>query len=340
MPVIVDVRGRLLQLNGGTFVELDRLPISEKTVRSFQVNPTERLVHYNGMSLIDGRVNVLVNSVLYDTNSTNKENVPSGIWEYTRETGLYHKQSVGLSKSGDTITDYGQQKLSAVGALYEIDLYETNITQGSVNGKYLVGAKYFTNATATLNGIFYPDSNDTLQKAGYLVTSKFFSSGITEVWNHIIPRFRKLLSANDKIVVKYRTSENDPSEATITWSNDGNVFSTTQSGLSVGDEVELLQGIGSGVCAHITRIETQGSTYFITIDQTVLGISAGTTAKARFQTWKLAGTYSAQTDDHRKFLLDKAGDGSWVQFKIWVIFHGKDEIYDAFIISKSHQLVQ
>src|SRR3990167_10457906 len=90
---------------------------------------------------------------------------------------LYHKSSPGLTKSGGTINDYGAVKLDpdSVGAIAEIDMKNANITIGSLNGTYVVGCRYYTDATTLTTGLFYDDSADSLQKAGYFVTPKIFS---------------------------------------------------------------------------------------------------------------------------------------------------------------------
>lgn len=332
VPVIFDTRGRLSQLNGGTFVEMARLPVQGEMLKLPISTATNRAVHYNGMALIDGRINILINTQLWDTNSTNKENMPSGVWEYTRETGLYHKASVGHTKSGGTIVDYGQQKLSLVGALAEAEVLSTDITQGSVNGRYLLGCRYFTTASATLDGIFYDDTNDTLQKAGSFVTSKIFSPNIQDTWQKLTARFRRFLSSNDKIVVKYRTEEDEPTEGAITWAST-TTFTSAVTGYAVGDEVEIIRGVGSGRCAHITDIT--GTTY--TLDETITGATTQT-ATARFQKWKKIASYNAQTDEWWPFPLSVSS--VWIQFKVWILWTGKNEIHDLTLSNKASQKIE
>ena len=335
VPVAFDTKGRLLQFNGGTFKEIDRLPFEHEPLKILQL-ASLNMVHYNGMTIIDGKLNILLNTSLLDTNSTNKENIPSGIWEYTKETGLYHKASVGQTKSGGTIADYGQQKLSLVGAISEIEISSSDITQGSINGRYLVGCDYYTNATSTLSGIFYDDTNDTLQKYGYFVTKKIFSDNIQDTWQKIYLRIKKLLAATDQITVKYRTEDEAPLEGTITWVNTSS-FTTAMaiSGYAVGDEVEILQGTGSGKSAHIVTIQAaDASSYIVTLDDIFTGVTTGT-AKARFQTWKKAGSFTDQNSDIASVLLGVSS--SWIQLKVCMQFTGKDEINDLILENVKHK---
>lgn len=340
VPWIIDAEGKLMAFNGGTFVEKARFPIDHSLGKylPYTYKGTQRPVHYNGMCLNDGRINILFNSAPYDTgfpNSASLERCPSGIWEYEENIGLYHKNSLGNSTSAGTINDFGQQKLKYVGALEFIKLPRLALTAGSINGSYVVGAEYYTTATTSLKGLWYDDFANTLQKAGTFVTSKIFSPNVSESWTDLAIRFEKFKNASNKIVVKYRTEESDPVDATITWTNDGNIFSTTQTGISVEDEVEFIQGVGSGYCAHITSIEDAGGgSYNITVDQTVSGTSAGTTAKARFQKWIKIKTI---TDDELPF--DKTGlkiQTPWIQFKFWVVNQGKDEIHDLILSNTKH----
>lgn len=333
---IFDTKGRLSQLNGATFTEIARLPIDELPLKVPVSTATGRAVHYNGMSLVEGNIEILINTQLWDTNSTIYEKCPSGVWCYDRETKhFYHKRSPGHTKSGGSIVDYGQSKLSLVGALAEVELVVTSSpTQGSVNGKILAGADYYTTATVTKSGIFYDDSADTLQKAGYFVTQKIFSPNISDTWQKIYLRFRKFLNATDKFVIKYRTEEDEPSEATITYAST-TTFTSSVTGFAVGDEVEIIQGVGAGRTAHITDIT--GTTF--TIDETITGATTQT-AKARFQSWKKISSYNAQTDDFLKFPITEGNTSTWIQFKVWILWTGKNEIYDLIISSGVNEAIE
>lgn len=342
---IFDTKGRLSQLNGGTFTEIARLPIDELPLKVPSV-ATQSPVHYNGMNYVDGNIEILINTQLWDTNGTTYEKCPSGIWCYDRETKhFYHKRSLGHTKSGDTIVEYGQPKLALVGALSEVELVVTSSpAQGTVNGKILVGADYYTNATTTKSGIFYDDSNDTLQKAGYFVTQKIYSNNITDVWNKIVVRFgRKFLNSTDKVVIKARTEDDTPTEATITYTST-TTFTVLASNFAtnpaVGDEVEILQGVGAGRTAHITAVSGT-TTLTITVDETITGATTQT-SKARFQTWKKVGTYNAQTDDFYKvpFDMSQLGSSPWIQVKVWILWTGKNEIADLIISNKGQELIE
>ena len=217
------------------------------------------------------------------------------------------------------------------------------VNDSDTNGTLLAGATIFTSATATTVGIFYDDSNDTLQKAGSFVIAKQFSENITETWQKFYLRFRKFLNSTDKIVVKARTEEDEPTEATITYVNTtsftvlASAFTTNP---AVGDEVEILRGVGAGRTAHITAV-TGTTTLTCTVDETITGATTQT-ATGRFQTWKKLGSYNAQTDDFLKLPIDLSLVGStpWIQFKVWCLWTGKNEIYDTIISSKVNEAIE
>ena len=343
VPYAFDTRGRLLRFNGGTFVEVARLPY-EREIPKLPLDATSSPVHYNGMSIIEGRINILINTELWNTNATIREMMPSGVWEYDPDIGLYHKASVGHTKSGGTIVDYGQQKLSLVGAIAEAEVIVVtgSIAKGAVNGRYLVGCDYYTTATVTKSGIFYDDANDTLQKAGTLITAKLFGPNIKEQWQNFYARFRQFLNSTDKIVVKYRVDDNVSSEATITYVNTTSftvTLASTDATLVVGDEVEFIQGVGSGRTAHITAITgAHASSQTITVDETITGATTQT-AKARFQSWKKIASYSGQADDFFPFPLSNVAS-PWIQFKVWILWTGKNEIYDFIVANQVNQKIE
>lgn len=346
IPYCIDANGDLIFWNGGTFKTLTGIN-RKKGIQLF--NPfyatNQRFIHPNGMSLIGGKIHCLLDLTNYDTashNGTQEESNPSGIWVYDEDTNsLTHKYSFGLTKEGGTISDYGQFRIFGAGGLSEIITAQAPIT---TNGTFLAGCSYYTSATVTTSGIFFEDSEDLLQKAGYFVTTKIFSSNITEIWQKIYLRFRRFLASTDKIVVKARNIENVPTEATITYTSTTTFTTPTASFTTapvVGDEVEILQGVGAGRTAHITVITTSAPNYAITVDETITGATTQT-AKARFQTWKKLGSYNAQTDDFIKLPIptEMLGASSWIQFKVWVLFTGKNELYDVIISLKPNEKIE
>lgn len=339
-PWIVNTNGVLMSFNGGTFVEKGRLPIDLHYLTGathFAVN--DRFIHPNGMTILDGRINLLINNQVNDNAGSIYERCPSGIWEFDEKVGLYHKSSISYTPiSSTTITDYGQNRISAAGALAALKISSTS---ASANGRVLVGATVFTNASSTQSGVWTDDYIDTTQKGGYLVTGWLDSSKAVETWQSISTVWKQFLNSTDYMVLKYRLEEVSPTEVTGTWAST-TTFTTTTNILSYFPndgttqyEVEILQGVGSGLCAHISSVSVSGSTYTVTLDTAFTGATG--TFKARFQTWTKVLTSITPSDTQEYKTISLAKTSPRIQFKLFMVFTGKDELIKLIINSIPQQ---
>jgi len=344
VPWVVDSNGSLLVWNGGTFIrQTSFFRKNNKLLQNALGSNNSRFIHPNGMSIINKRIHILIDGRNYDSNSTLEETIASGIWEYDDTRGLVHKYAIGQTKSGGTIQDFGQPRIAGAGALSEFNLPNTS---GVRNGTFLCGASYYSDATTVTSGIFYDDTNDTLKKGGYFITTKLYAAdenglpSVQNIWQNNYVLYKKLLNSADEIVVKYRVSEADPIEATITWISSATFTTTTDvtqywtSG--TGGEVEIQNGIGGGGCSHIIGIVNNSGTYTVTVDETY-ALASGT-AKARFQSWKKIGSIVLNNSKADGVTFDQEGMGdltNWIQFKVCMIFTGKDEIEKMLIINSN-----
>lgn len=347
IPYIMDTNGVLSSWNGGTFTKLAFFNRrNNKLLQAQFIANGDRFVHTNGMALIRGKVHILVDGRNYDNTASLEETIPSGIWEYDENRGLTCKYTFGTSKSAGTISDYGQLRIAGAGGLNEINWPSTSATR---NGSFLAGISYFTDATTVTSGIFYDDLNDTLQKAGSFITTKQYAMdqvgqpSVQNTWQNLYVLYKKLLDAADKIIVKYRVTEVEPITATITWTST-TTFTVLNSAINIatywtagtGGEVEILNGIGAGKCSHITNATFNAGTWTVTVDETYT--SASGTAKARFQLWKKLGVITYNSSTPAGVTYDQEGMGdvtNWVQFKVCMIFTGKDEIEKLLIINQN-----
>jgi hypothetical protein len=197
----------------------------------------------------------------------------------------------------------------------------------------MLGAEYFTDATTTQSAIFIDDTNDTVQKYGYFITPKIFSQNLLDMWQKVFLRFNSFASP-DEITLKYRMTESDPTEATITWTTTSSFNTTTNlSAYSVGDEVECIQGTGSGLASHITAIQATDSGYMVNVDKTYTGATG--TAKVRVQKWKKVPTSYSGNYDYVELAI---GDSSsWIQLKVSMLATGKKELYELILLNAPHQ---
>lgn len=340
---VVDADGRLLAFNGGTFVEIDRLPIRENYLTFAIGEYNERFIHPNGMTVADDRILLLIENQYYigALNGTIEENCPSGIWEWSKETGLYHKY--GLSNTplsgagGGTLVDYGQNRivLSGAGALAFI---KQEATPANDNGSLFAGARIYTTASASIYGIFIDDLNNAVQKFGYIITPWIYSDELEDMWQKLFIRHKKLLNSTDKIIVKYRVDDESPAEATVTWM-DTNTFTSTDADFAnyvAGDEVEVLQGDGAGKCAHISSISEAGGTYTVNLDDTFSGVTTNT-AIVRMQKWIKIRETSNQS--FRYTLFGIGTPDTRIQLKIAMQFtdanSNQNEIDDLILINNT-----
>lgn len=333
VPYIIDIRGRLKRYSGTAFVTVgcfntDPNISFEGSDEQPQVN--QRMIHPNGMTVTDsGRILVLFKNTLM--NGSYADDIPSGIYEYDENIGLYHKYAV-TNSTNTTVNNYGDSRLVEVGALF---YRRPNVSPGD-DGTFLYGAQYYTDATSTDYSVFFDDNLETKQKYGYFVTSEMISSNVEDTWQKVYIKYKKLLNSADKVVVKYRTEVIDKTEAECLWATTNRLLTNTDvSAYSEGDEVQIIQGRGSGKSAHIISITPHGGGYEITLDETFTNATG--TCIAFFDKWIKAGeaTYS-DGKRYKGFTLTKDNISPMVQFKVCMQFTGKDELYGLHIVNKNN----
>ena len=339
---VMDNDGRLLAFNGGTFVEIDKLPLKkgEYLKDALFSNPGStynvRWIHPNGMSLKENGILININNEYRGASATWEENVASGIWEWTKETGLYHKYSFSMGNDGSTtVRDYGQNHVSIPGAVSYI---KSNSTSATDNGSLLASAQIYYDSSNTDNLIVVDDLADEVQKYGYFVTPKIFSTNIDDIWQKLFLRIKKL-SSGDEIVVKYRTEDEVPLDIAIsTWSGSNSVRTTTTiTGYGTGDEIEFTQGEGSGKCFKISSTsDLGGGVTEITLDGSFTGIDSS--GKARLQHWKQIGEeFTATSKDIIEKPLLNAKNSTWIQIKCCINNTGNSYIYDMQVKNINNQ---
>ena len=334
-PYVVDGTGRLLNFNGGGFEEVARFPIANEKTNRFQdgAGTIPMNINRNGMAVIDNKINILVSAGINGNNHELLENMVSGIWEYTSETGLYHKYSITKGNE-TTIYDYGSPSIVQAGALFDAN-DSTNATK-----TFLAGASL--NQSGSSDGrtvICYLGRATNRTKMAYVITPKLYGSQIEEMWKKIAITYSKLATTGDFITVKYRTSVDytDTFDQLGTWTST-TTFTTTAtefSGVAEGDEIEILAGEGSGLSASITDIT---GTYTVTIDTAVTGASG--TFKFRTANWTKLDSITDLVTRYKEVSVGE--NANWVQFKVILygvggatdVTENSPEIEKLFIISE------
>lgn len=346
VPYAMDSLGILYEFTGTTFKEVGRFPFTDTVpMRTSTGSSNERYIHRHGMAVSKNDTILIHTSNLYSTNNYDMapENMSAGIWEWSEDFGMIHKYSVGYTpRESTTITDWGQTNFFLPGALYTVPIGQDT---SDANGTLICGANYYVDndtSSSTSFGLFYDDSNDLLQKKGYFVTTWFDSIEIQDKWERLWAVYKQLLNSSDSIVFKYRVTETDPVVANITWVNTTSFTTTTNittysplaSGFNgtQGGEVEIIQGVGSGLCAHITSITELAGTYTVTIDETATGATT-TTARARFQKWIKLNPSEAinQIKQYSQYAIGASSPG--IQIKCCMTFTGADEFIKMGLVS-------
>jgi hypothetical protein len=341
-PYVMDSNGVLSKFNGSGFAEVGRLPYKNQLPLDPSGLANNRFIHPNGLLITKSNsVLALINNLNNDNSATIEENIPSGVWEWSDSNGFVHSRPISYNTvANTTVTDYGQNRISRAGALAEMNRASTT---SSRSGTIMAGATYFTDATNTASAILIDDSLDVVQKYGYLVTSKIFANTISrdgsisidDTWQKVYPRHKKLLDSADSITIKYRTEEQNPNIYEVEWAGAEALVMADEPAYEVGDEVEIIQGAGSGKCAHITLIMEQPSenNWLVALDDSFEGATG--TAKARFQKWKKIGTQTSQRDSFFEGTINTPA--TWIQLKVCMQFKGEDEINDIILTNVQHK---
>lgn len=326
VPYVLGSNGVLFRFNGSYFEEVARFAFGDLFPYGFDFFSThEHFVHPNGMIVVRDEILMAVNNRTGEDDANEDPvptRVPSGVWAWSEDTGLYHKHS--LPMNGDTVedvTDYGQVELVEAGAmfpLYESDKADDNFEQSDFFVGY--GFKATNSTTKYAVGVnrkrFTVTGQDTFNQASLIITPFLTAEEVLETWTKFWVR-----GESTKMLVSYRTQEYTAVEANITWVNTTSLtttstdFATIKTNFEAGIEYEFegLQGDGAGQIAYITNITENAGTYTVTLDQTITGATTNT-ARARFDRWTKIGDYTGG-DEVPSFNPDKIS--SKIQFKVY-----------------------
>ncbi len=190
-----------------------------------------------------------------------------------------------------------------------------------------------------------------IKNLGYIVTPKMFSEGLTDIFGKITLRF-KPLKYGDKITVKYRTTEKVmfpciPRSQTngdniVTWTS-STVFTTPASptrnyydfsNVELGDEVEIINGSGSGFISTVSAISKSGFQWTVTLADQNPFVTASDISMVKIDNWKTVEVIDGATFEGVEKTIDIGSEGAWVQFK--VILEGTDvTLYDTIVNNRA-----
>lgn len=188
----------------------------------------------------------------------------------------------------------------------------------------LVGGNVYKNTNAEIVSILSVANGQ--ENRGYFITPRITSSQVKDVWQKMFLKFQPLVNADDKIIIKYRSTKPNRklrkkynNSIGGTWVNSTS-FTTTEPRFSevvVGDELEVISGAGAGYLAHITQIALDTGTYTVTIDETIENIATNDAFSFTVDNWIKLKEITATAEG-----LDGVADISvakqsqWIQFKV------------------------
>lgn len=162
---------------------------------------------------------------------------------------------------------------------------------------------------------------------GSFVLPKILSSEIKDTFNDIRAFVEHINLDTDKVVVKYRTKKKSglptplffTGSATWTTTTTFTVDTTKKDfkAVSIGDEIEVVEGAGAGYTAHITAIENSSSTYTVTIDEE-MPVSSGSFDFVA-DNWTKLATFTRETSDVSSDGIAQQALGvpsKWIEIKV------------------------
>lgn len=336
IPHVLDTDGRIIAYNGSGFQEVARLPITGNayTPSNYTQNTGAKLSHYNGSMLVNDSLLFFINPTLSSVGLL--DNCPGGIWEYNEKTGFNHKYSPSQNSYTDTTNkDYGVSQISQVGALFD-----GFTSVGTLSGSDIGGILYGATIQAQSNTMYSIQSvslDTNADSTGNITTAWLESSNVEDVFKSIIAKYKLFDSDTDKIKIRYRTTKTPYISVGITWTS-STTFTSTDSGIAdyvVGDEIFIKYGIGAGKNALITDISYSGSTYTITIDETITGATGS--AECFIQRWNVISPNILKNRQFESRSLPSANKDIMIQFKLIFEWKQSNEFNEIMIVNSSEQ---
>lgn len=346
IPYVLDIEGRLLAFDGANFKEVARLPIMQYDAinTTYATATSTKICHFNGIKYINDAILILVNNESIGKGYGALENYPLGVYEYTKENGLTHKFSPSLTVFGTYTKDYGQIMGGNTGAIFDATTRQANAN--SLYASVMFGVNLQTsNSSVSINAINVdilnpvPVNDEEHVKQGYLITPFLETAKVTDVWQKTIIKYRKLLESADKIIVKYRTTKDIPVVLqNVTWDSTTQFTTSNNVPISLGDEVEVLNGNGGASLAHITNLVDNGSTTVVTLDEAVIAVTAGNKSDVRVQSWKKLPVIVQTQNQFSELVLPQANKDTELQLKVVMRWFDRDnELREVLVINKTDQ---
>jgi hypothetical protein len=190
---------------------------------------------------------------------------------------------INITGTGSTNQTFGIIKTNDYGWTYDSDQKAVAVVNPNLYDIYSFGrlaftADLFAKQSASTKKTVFCGISPYIPNRGYIITPRLNSSSIEDIYNSVYIKY-KPLETDDKIIVKYKTNNRlgfpfssvegrDTTKWVATWT-DTDTFTTlvNLSSVLVGDEIEIIAGVGSGHIAHVSSISESGGTYTVNLDE-------------------------------------------------------------------------
>lgn len=333
IPYFITNKGYIMRYTGGGFKKVQdfgfEFPITLELMGNYSAFVDSDIVYLNiGMPTVQS----FSATVLYRGTRRHRP----GVWIFnTVNLNLYHNMGIGEYTSAGTDVNYGSLygDTSSAGAIIKDLTYNVLVASSSV---YVGGATWQASQT---NGIYYRVGNNIQasnagRNRGYFITPYIPIEEVEALWEALVVKFKRFVNSNNRIVVKWRVLdplynasaadqggnafESGGINAPATWVNTTSFTCKVPTGVSVGDEVEILCGDNSGCSFAISTLSAtpdNSTTVTVTISEAA-PTSSTDTVLVRFDNWKTETAISSTTVGNQRVPFTANAQGEFIQFKV------------------------
>ena len=325
-PIVIDGRGRLWFYDGYTFILKSGMNIPAREDDFAQTC----LIGKNASFADKGKAYFLVGPNPLDNPNTS-ERALAGIWCYDPVVGIYHYSSPdnNTGRFGSYVLAKGTTDQAFACGFYA-GTFSGNGATATQGNRY---AK-----TTTSGGL-----GGGIRK-GHVITQFMESQNLTDMWNSIAVKYRKMIDPDAVLEVKYRTWKNvEFRKAEITWTaattftvstaNITGAGSTYNTPVAVGDEVMVNSGTNVGLVAHVVTMVDNAGTTTVTIDRSATTTTG--TSEATFSNFTLLGTITADGETFKNYRLAKKS--TMIQVKLVMSWKGYYDEVQEILLSEQAQ---
>lgn len=333
IPYFICSTGQIMRYTGGGFSEFTKFPCPELRVPFNDSN-----ISTYGCFVDSHNVYINVNAPTLQAFSATvvqrgSRRLRAGVWILNVDNrNLYHHMGIGEYASAGTDVNYGTSPLAGVGALMK----STDINELIISASVYTGGTLMSTQT---NGIYLQEKNinqtsNTGRNRGYFITPYIPINDVEGMWESIVLKFKRFVNSDNRIILKWRVldplynaSAQDQAgnafeeggiNAPITWVNTTSFTCKVPTGVSVGNEVEILVGDNAGCSFSIASLSgtpDNSTTLTVTLNETA-PTSSTDTAMVRFDNWKKEEEISATDIGNKRIAFTSSGHGEFIQLKV------------------------